>query len=59
MSKSTVIPKLAQSSKHNLDALCRIHDEKEDNQISVSLDNISPHVQAALDRLLGKAKNPE
>jgi hypothetical protein len=40
----------------------RIHDENEDraDQLSAkALDELSPHARAALDRLLGKAHDPE
>lgn len=40
----------------------RIHDENEDRddrQTAAALDELSPHTRAALDRLLGKAHDPE
>lgn len=40
----------------------RIHDENEDRAVQLdakALDELSPHARAALNRLLGKAHDPE
>jgi hypothetical protein len=54
--------KLNPEAKAMLLESARIHDENEDRayQLSIkALDELSPHARAALDRLIGKAHDPE
>lgn len=53
------IPKLVSASDDDLPAMSRIHDENEDRQTSVVLDDLSPHARAAFNRLLGTPHDPE
>lgn len=53
------IPKLVSASDDDIHTPSRIHDENEDRKTPVILDDLSPHARSALDRLLGKAHDPE